>query len=157
MQPEASLATDADIYSEHSAALTGFATVLVGPDNALDVVSSAVLRALGAPGWPSVVNHRAYLYQAVANEARNFNRGQMRRREREASVAQAEIVYPAEAYPEVLRAVRHLSVRQRAVVYLTYWEDMTDHMIADYLNISAGSVRRHLARARQNLRRVLDE
>ena len=133
MQPEASLATDADIYREHSAALTGFATVLVGPDYALDVVSSAVLRALGAPGWASVVNRRAYLYQAVANEARNFNRGQRRRREREASVAQTEIVYPAEAYPEVLRAVRHLSVRQRAVVYLTYWEDMTDHMIADYV------------------------
>lgn len=74
MQPEAPLATDAEIYREHSAALTGFATVLVGPDNALDVVSSAVLRALGAPSWGSVMNHRAYLYQAVANEARNFNR-----------------------------------------------------------------------------------
>lgn len=157
MQPEAPLATDADIYREHSVALTGFATVLVGPDNALDVVSSAVLRALGAPSWGSVMNHRAYLYQAVANEARNFNRGQKRRHEREASVAQTEIVYPVEAYPEVLQAVRRLSVRQRAVVYLTYWEDMTDQMIADYLNISAGSARRHLARARQHLRRVLDE
>ena len=157
MQPDAPVATDAEVYREHSDALIKFATVLVGSDNAPDVVSSAVLRALRTPRWRSVTNHRAYLHQAVANEARNFHRSQMRRREREVRVAQSEVVYPAEAYPEVLRAVRHLSVRQRAVVFLTYWEDMTDQMAADYLNISAGSVRRHLARARHHLRRVLDE
>ena len=157
MQAESPVATDAEIYSEHSLALIGFATVLVGPDDAPDIVSSAVLRALRSPGWSGVANHRAYLHQAVANEARNFKRGQMRRRQREARVAHGEIVYPPEAHPEVLQAVRKLSVRQRAVVYLTYWEDMTDQMTADYLDISAGSVRRHLARARHHLRRVLDE
>jgi DNA-directed RNA polymerase specialized sigma24 family protein len=40
-------------------------------------------------------------------------------------------------------------------VYLTYWEDMTNQMTADYLGISAGSVRRHLARAKTHLRREL--
>jgi DNA-directed RNA polymerase specialized sigma24 family protein len=42
-------------------------------------------------------------------------------------------------------------------VYLTYWEDMTDQMAADHLGISAGSVRRHLARARDHLRKVLHD
>ena len=150
--------TDADIYREHAAALIRFATVLVGPDDAADVVSSAVLRTLRSAGWRSVVNHRSYLHQAVANEARNFYRSDSRRRQREAAAANpSPVVNPPEVYPEVRAAVLQLSVRQRAVVFLAYWEDMTDQMIAEHLGISAGSVRRHLARARRHLRRALDE
>ncbi|HDH25070.1 MAG TPA: hypothetical protein ENH00_02605, partial [Actinobacteria bacterium] len=59
--------------------------------------------------------------------------------------------------PDVVAAIGGLSVRQRSVVYLAYWEDMTDQMIAEYLGIGSGSVRRHLGRARSKLREVLDE
>ncbi len=156
VQVRSSTMTDADVYNEHASALTRFATVLVGRNDAADVVSSAVLRALRSPGWPSVTKHRSYLHQAVANEARNLYRSDTRRRQREARAVSSQVVYPPEAYPEVRTAVQHLSVRQRAVVYLTYWEDMTDHTIAEHLGISAGSVRRHLARARRHLRRALN-
>ncbi len=156
VQVGSSTMTDADVYSKHAAALTRFATVLVGRDDAADVVSSAVLRALRSPAWPSVTNHRSYLHQAVANEARNLYRSDTRRRQREATTVTSQVVFPPEAHPEVGKAVQQLSVRQRAVVYLTYWEDMTDQTIADYLGISAGSVRRHLARARRHLRRTLN-
>lgn len=153
-----STSTDADIYREYATALIRFATVLVGPDDAADVVSSAVLRAFRSAGWGSVVNHRGYLHQAVANEARNLYRSDSRRRQREAAAADPHpVVDPPEVYPEVRAAVRQLSVRQRAVVFLAYWEDMTDLMIAEHLGISAGSVRRHLARARRSLRSALDE
>ena len=59
--------------------------------------------------------------------------------------------------PEVLAAVRRLSLRQRAVVVLTYWEQMTASETARQLGISEGSVHRHLARARSKLRGVLHE
>ena len=62
--------SDAEIYDELAVALIRFATVLVGPSNAQDVVSSAVLRSLANPGWNDVQNRRGYLYQAVANESR---------------------------------------------------------------------------------------
>lgn len=144
-------------YSAFSSDLVRFASVLVGPDQAGDIVSSAVLRVLDV-GHGSIRNHRAYLFQAVANEARNWKRGEARRREREdRSSKGSNVFYPAEPYPEVRRAVEGLSVRQRAVVYLTYWEDLKDQTVADHLGISAGSVRRHLARARKKLRGVLDE
>ncbi len=149
--------SDAEIYSEHAVALVQFATVLVGPSDAHDVVSSAVLRSLGSPGWSQVQNHHSYLYQAVANEARNLYRSESRRRNREVRMSQPIVVHLPELRPEVQQAVERLSVRQRAVVYLTYWEDMTDQMAADHLGISAGSVRRHLARARDHLRKVLHD
>ncbi len=149
--------TDAEIYSEHATALVRFATVLVGADAAQDVVSSAVLRSLANPSWIRVENHRSYLYQAVANEARNLNRRDSRRRLRESRLSEPSVSHLPEFHPEVRKAVEDLSVRQRAVVYLTYWEDMTDQMAAEYLGISSGSVRRHLARAKDRLRRVLND
>ena len=145
-----------NVYGEHASALVRFATVLVGRDDAQDVVSAAVLRVLDVD-WELLANRRAYLFTAVANEAKNLHRTQSRRRQRESSVLVDTVVHVPEAYPEVRAAVEQLSVRQRAVVYLAYWEDMTDQMIGDHLGITAGSVRRHLGRARHHLRRVLDE
>jgi RNA polymerase sigma factor (sigma-70 family) len=149
--------SDAEIYDELAVALIRFATVLVGPSNAQDVVSSAVLRSLANPGWNEVQNRRGYLYQAVANESRNMHRSESRRRDRERRVSEPIVVHLPEFRLDVQQAVQELSVRQRAVIYLTYWEDMTNQMTADYLGISAGSVRRHLARARVHLKRVLHD
>ena len=149
--------SDAEIYADHAVALVRFATVLVGPVHAQDVVSSAVLRSLKGPGWSQVQNHRGYLHQAVANEARNLFRNNGRRRNGEVKVSGEVLVHLPEFRPDIHQAVERLSVRQRAVVYLTYWEDMTNQMTADYLGISPGSVRRHLARAKSHLRRELDD
>ena len=150
------MVSTADVYAEHASSLVRFATVLVGRDDAQDVVSAAVLRALDVD-WGLVTNRRAYLFKAVANEAKNLHRRESRRRQRESRVLTDTVAHVPEAYPEVRAAVERLSVRQRAVVYLAYWEDMTDQMIGDHLGVTAGSVRRHLGRARHHLRRVLDE
>lgn len=145
-----------EIYRRHRAELIRFAAVLVGSDNAADVVSSAVVRVLDR--LESVRNPKAYLYQVVANQARNWKRGESRRLRRESETAvYSDHVYIAEPYPEVREAIEELSVRQRAVVYLTYWADLPSETVAAYLGIGTGSVRRHLARARDQLRRVLDE
>jgi RNA polymerase sigma factor (sigma-70 family) len=149
--------SDAEVYADHAVALVRFATVLVGPVDAQDVVSSAVLRSLGSPGWSQVQNRRGYLHQAVANEARNLYRSDGRRRNGEVKMSGQQVISLPEFRPDIHRAVERLSVRQRAVVYLTYWEDMTNQMTADYLGISAGSVRRHLARAKTHLRRELHD
>ena len=55
----------------------------------------------------------------------------------------------------MVRAVAALSVRQRAVIVLTYWLDLHPAGIAGLLGVSEGAVRRHLARARAHLREVL--
>lgn len=54
------------------------------------------------------------------------------------------------------RALAALSEQQRAVVYLTYWDDQTPAQIAELLDVAEGTVRKQLARARDHLRRILD-
>lgn len=148
---------NAAIYQAHAGMLVRFATGLVGPSDANDVVANSVLRAMTSKSWPQVTDHKAYLYRAVANEARSHYRSTMRRRAREQRVARGERAYQPEVRPEVLEAVGQLSPRQREVVVLTYWEDLSETTVADRLGMSPGSVRRHLGRARQRLRNLLDE
>jgi RNA polymerase sigma-70 factor (ECF subfamily) len=93
----------------------------------------------------------------VLNAARSGHRSAARREKREVRVADRTVLEPPDVRPEVLDAVRGLSERQRAVVYLTYWDDLDAASIARLLDISEGSVKRHLARARDQLRRKLDD
>ncbi len=157
IQAPAKELSDAEIYARHSADLTRFATFLVGPSDACDVVSAAVVRALSSSSWPSVRNRGAYLVRSVLNEARRQHRAGTRRRRRETRVAVRDRVDFPEVRPDVVNAVARLSPRQRAVVFLTYWQDLDPSSVAEYLDVSEGSVRRHLARARARLRSVLHE
>lgn len=154
---EAEDVSNADLYRRHAVDLIRFATVLVGPDDSQDVVANAFARCLASSGWKDVSDRRAYLFRVVANEARNLKRSAARRRDRDAAMAADPVVEIPVPRPEVVAAIEALSLRQRSVVYLAYWEDMTDGMIADHLGIGSGSVRRHLGRARSKLREVLDE
>jgi RNA polymerase sigma factor (sigma-70 family) len=145
------------VYAECAEDLVRFATGLVGPHDAADVVSSAVLRVMWSPGWSEIENPRSYLMRAVMNEAMSHHRSTLRRRAREIRAAHRNpgVGEPPVVAPEVLEAVGRLSMRQRAVVVLRYWGDHTPQAIAGMLGISEGSVRRHLARARERLRRLL--
>jgi RNA polymerase sigma factor (sigma-70 family) len=148
---------DEDIYTKHAEDLVRFAMGLVGRSDAQDVVSAAVLRSITSSAWPRVRNHRAYLYRAVLNQARNDRRDRKRRLDKESRGAHGERSPQSDYRPEVLEAVKSLSVRQRAVIVLTYWEDLHPIDVAARIGISEGSVRRHLARARSKLRGLLHE
>ena len=145
------------IYRQHVHDLTRFATSLVGPSDAADVVSQAVIRAMWSKPWEGVRDPRAYLYRAVLNEARMLARSSSRRRLREARVAVAVVGPEPEFRPDVAAAVARLSVQQRAAVFLTYWEGLAQHEVADRLGITVGTVKRHLSRARAKLKDLIDE
>lgn len=147
--------SDEELYEKHADELTRFATGLVGPADAPDVVSSAVLTCMLSKAWPSVTNRRAYLFRGVHAAAHELHRANLRRRAREERVARNESFEHPELRPEILAAVRALSVRQRAVTVLTYWFDLDPASVARMLDMSEGSVRRHLARARSHLKESL--
>ncbi len=52
---------------------------------------------------------------------------------------------------DVRVAVHELSTQQRAIVFCTYWEDLSIPAVAGRLGVSEGTVRRQLARAKSKL------
>ena len=78
---------DAEVYRKHADDLIRFATGLVGPSDAADVVSEAFLSCLNSAGWITVTEKRSYLYRSVYNKAAEFHRTSRRRRSREALAA----------------------------------------------------------------------
>jgi RNA polymerase sigma factor (sigma-70 family) len=143
------------LWRAHAAELLRFATVLVGPADAGDVVVEAMLRCERFVLAGDVRVPRAYLFRAVANHARDHHRGRARRWSRDlAAIGPAHTDGP-DTFIDVRRAVARLSVAQRAVVYLAYWEDMTERDIAELLQLSPGTVHRNLDLARNHLRKVL--
>lgn len=148
---------DEQVYRQYSQELTRYATGLVGPFDAPDVVSDACLRAFGSRVWPDVIDRRAYLYRVVFSVANDHHRRTLSRRLREMRVAVRETEPdPMAALDfEVLEAVGRLSVQQRAAVYLTYWEDLSPEQTASRMGVSPGTVKRHLARARRRLGELL--
>jgi RNA polymerase sigma factor (sigma-70 family) len=147
--------SDAEVYARYANELVHFATALVGPDDAPDVVLDAMMRAFAYTRWPQVQEPRPYLYRCVLNTARSHRRADRARRARELRAAEPDTKDAAAPDLDVRGALARLSLRQRAVVVLTYWEDLPVEEVAATLGISAGAVHRHLARARARLREVL--
>jgi len=149
------VADSSEVYRRHADELIRYATALVGPIDAPDVVVDAVVTALGSRRWSEVHNQRAYLYRAVLNRAHSVRRGEARRRRREAKASAPDRVAMPDSSLDAQRALGSLSPQQRAVVYLTYWQDLTPAQIAALLDVSEGTVRKQLTRARDHLRRIL--
>jgi RNA polymerase sigma-70 factor (ECF subfamily) len=157
MRTNAHTATEQEcLWRAHAAELTRYATLLVGPVDASDVVAEAFLRAT-AGDLGEVSNRRAYLFRAVTNTANDWRRSARRRRARDRHAVTGSVVPGFGEVPDtdLHRAIGALSVQQRSVVYFTYWEDLDSSTVAEYLQIAPATVRRHLARARHQLRRVL--
>jgi len=120
-----------------------------------DIAQTALARAYVA--WRRVSradNPDAYLRRILVNAS---NRRFRRRRvtERPGDPPEGVVEGPADLVGEraaLLAALRQLPPRQRAVVVLRYWDDMTDTQIAAALGCSAGTVRSQLSRALATLR-----
>jgi DNA-directed RNA polymerase specialized sigma24 family protein len=147
-----------EAYRKWSDDLVRYATALVGPADAADLVADTFAGFLhrGETSWAQVRDPRSYAFRSVTNAARMNGRGSDRRRRREARwsvvpTSRGELL----GDPSVTAALAALSVRQRAAVFLTYWEDLPVAEVARRLGTSEGSVKRHLARGRAALREVL--
>lgn len=142
------------LWERHAHELVRFATLLAGPHDSLDVVSIAFARLAGRD-LSEIANTRAYLYRTVTNVASDQRRSDRRRRARDLIAAVPEAAPDARDDLDLHRAVARLDVRERAIVYFTYWHDLTAEQIGELLDIHAGTVRRSLASARLRLRRDL--
>jgi RNA polymerase sigma-70 factor (sigma-E family) len=125
--------------------------------HAEDVAQAAFARAYAA--WPRVVragNPDAYVRKIVVNENRN------RFRKRRVSERLTDVIPERDALDAtgdlsdrsaLMTALRALGPRQRAVVVLRYWLDLTEAETAATLNCSVGTVKSQASRALVTLRR----
>lgn len=151
--------TDKDVYEAVAPTLIRFATALVGPDDAADVVSAVVVRVLAKRSLSSIEKPEAYLMRAVMNEVRQLHRGRNRLRAAVVRVGpgQAARDTAAIARTDLTDAVMSLPSRQRAAAYLVYWCDYTAVEAAELMGWSDGTVRRYLHIVRNKLGRFTDE
>ncbi|WP_067452918.1 SigE family RNA polymerase sigma factor [Actinomadura macra] len=108
-------------------------------------------------------NPEAYTRRVLVNLAIDENKRRARRRDTPVGsvmdVERLAAAPPVAGIPggdldEVLRA---LPAKQRAVVVLRYWCDLSEHEIAETLGISRGTVKSHTARAMAALREHMRE
>ncbi|WP_186525977.1 SigE family RNA polymerase sigma factor [Leekyejoonella antrihumi] len=149
----------AALYETHHLSMVRLARLLVDDlATAEDVVQDAFLgmhrRRDGLRDPGAAVG---YLRRAVVNQARSTLR---RRRTVRAHlrVAEPDVGPPADAevllgeeHREVLAAVDELPTRQREVLVLRYWSELSEAEIADALGISRGTVKSQASRAMATL------
>lgn len=152
-----------EAYDKWAGDLVRFATVLVGPADAADVVADSFVELVEhSAAWESAERPRSFLFGVVANRAKMRLRSKVRRDARErwfvstaVRPSDASAAGPTGDPAAARRLLGHLSTQQRTFVYLAYWEDWTADEIAAYAEVSEGAVRKQLARARSKIREEL--
>lgn len=156
-----------DLFRAHYRRLVGLAVLLVDDrSNAEDVVQEAFAGLYRR--WPHLRDHQAavtYLNRAVANGGRDqLRRGRtasarLRRMtpvSEELASAESAAVADDEA-TRLWRGVCRLPRRQRQVLVLRYYLEQSEAEIAETLEVSPGSVKKHASRALAALARSLEE
>lgn len=136
-----------ELYLKLRSDLLRYATSLVGSSQAEDVVSTVVLRTIRRQPLNDLEKPFAYLMKGVLNEARSIWR-----RNAPVSLDGIDVGRLPDEVVETLDAVWQLPVRQRAAVYLFYWEDRPVDEIAELMGISPGAVKRYLHNSRRRLK-----
>lgn len=144
---------DETIYRKNRDDLIRYATVLMGPGGAEDVVSTVVLRILARRRLDDLDEPRAYLFRAVLNECKT----RLRRRRTHLSITEVGWIAADDPPPHIMQAVLDLPPQQRAATYLVYWVGLTVAETADLIGIRPGTAKRYLHLARRTLKGVLDE
>lgn len=145
----------------HGTMLLRLAGALTGdPGFSEEAVQSALERVFVR--WHRLDDPLAYARQVVVNLCRDRGRGASRR-ERAGlpavgpmAPAAPDVLSARDDRDELVRAVRSLPYRQRAVVVLRFWHDLTEQQAADALGIGVGTVKSQTSRAVQRLRQLLD-
>lgn len=152
------------LYAAHYRSLVRLAALLLRDTaSAEEVVQDAFVAMHGA--WRRLDDPDralAYLRQSVVNRSRSAlrHRSVVERHVPAASPDAASAEHGALAALEresVLAALRALPVRQREVLVLRYYADLTEADIADTLGISRGAVKSHASRGMAALRTGLEQ
>ena len=130
--------------------------ILGDVQEAEDAVQDTLLRYLEKrPEFRDREHEKAWLLKVAANRCKSVLRARLRH-----PAVELLDVYPApdgDGSRELMEAILSLPANQRAAVHLHYYEGYTSQEIGAILGQRPGTVRSHLSRARDALRRYLLE
>ena len=145
-----------ELAAKHENTLYRAALAILGDAReAEDAVQETYLRYLEKRPELQDENHeKAWLLKVTANRCKSV----LRQRSRHPTVELLD-VYPAPDNDsrELVEAVLALPANQRAAVHLHYYEGYTSEEIGAILGQRPGTVRSHLSRAREALRKYLSD
>ncbi|MHC4729950.1 MAG: RNA polymerase sigma factor, partial [Planctomycetota bacterium] len=160
--------SDHRLLREELVAHRGFVRALarrlvLDPDRADDVAQETLLAALAAPPRDRGAL-RGWLARVARNVAYRMLRDDERRRRREARRARpdrerptGDVVADLQLHREVVDALLALDEPYRSTLVLHFFDDLPPRAIAARTGTKGTTVRTHLKRGIERLRRVLDE
>jgi RNA polymerase sigma-70 factor (sigma-E family) len=153
------------LYAAHWTRLVRLSVLLVRDTGTAEEVVQDAFVAVHAR-WPKLREPDkalAYLRQAVVNRSRSalrhrsvVTRHAVRQTDPQPLPGVDEAALATDRRSAVLDALRTLPRRQREVLALRYYLDLSEAEIADTLGISRGSVKAHVSRGGAALRDLLD-
>jgi RNA polymerase sigma-70 factor (ECF subfamily) len=153
----------------HNQAAFGWALACCRWDRAVaeDVLQTAYLKILdGRARFSAAAEFRAFLFGVIRRTAQE----ERRRRAVRSALSLGMFGFAQESHTDgvdpivrdeesrrLLTALDQLSTRQREVLHLVFYQDLTIAAAGEVLGISLGSARAHYERGKANLRRLLGE
>jgi RNA polymerase sigma-70 factor (ECF subfamily) len=144
--------------------LRRFARYLVrNADSADDLVQECLRRAIeNIDSWQHGTNIRAWLFTIL----RNVYRNEVRRQKRQKEFLGRQIIQSDYSYTErqetslllndIRKAMDQLAMIHREILLLVAIEGLTYEEVATLLNISIGTVKSRLSRARMSLLKIIE-
>jgi RNA polymerase sigma-70 factor (ECF subfamily) len=133
-------------------------------DEAEDVLHTSYLKVLdGRARFASRSSFRTWLFGVIRRTAAEHRRWRALRRFRSAPLAEhadpspdaATAVGHTETAARLVAALATLTARQRELLHLVFYQDLTIAEAADVLGISIGTARTHYDRGKARLRELL--
>jgi RNA polymerase sigma factor (sigma-70 family) len=148
-------------FVRHFEQIVNSLTVITGDrDRATDATQEAFIKAYAR--WTKIRTYdvpAAWVRRIAINASRDTRRSERRRARREKTHLAAPHVFPSNdvvGLDFAQRILAELPRRQREVATLFYLDDLSVNEIAKTLDVSAGTVKSHLAEARERLRAFVD-
>jgi RNA polymerase sigma-70 factor (sigma-E family) len=152
----------ADLFTAHGRAVFRLAALLCADAYVAEEIAAEVFARV-LPRWRrgGVADPLMYLRRATVNEVRSrFRRrgSEVRALERvRRLVVTASESERVDLREPLMLALRRLPVRQRAVVVLRFYDDLSEADVANTLGIAVGTVKSHASQGLTRLRELMKE
>ena len=151
------------LFHVHHRRLVGLASLLVDDQGSAEEIVQDAFESLFRH-WHSLRDPDAavaYLDRSVVYGSRSWIRRRITARsyvlpDGESSASAEAESLRARQHDELSAAIRELPQRQREVVVLRYYLDLSEEQIAAWLGVSTGSVKRHAFRATAALQKRME-